>query len=96
MKTHKVNIFDIGENLIENMLLKSPPGPRIQQENSWHYRYFALIKVKEDNQSYTIRVSKGKKKLNSSRQRLFIAYWESPIACYKKEKPIRKLACYKI
>ncbi|XP_012556595.2 uncharacterized protein LOC100208656 isoform X1 [Hydra vulgaris] len=96
MTLPKVNILDIGANIIQSQLLKSPPGPKLYQENSWHIRYFSLLKIKDDY-AYSccrVRVSKGFTKLDTS-QKIFLAYWDSALSFFSKKNPIRVLPLYK-
>lgn len=96
MTLPKVNILDIGTSIIQSQLLKSPPGPKLYQENSWHIRYFSLLKIK-DEYAYSccrVRVSKGFTTLDIS-QKVFLAYWDSALSFFSKKNPIRVLPLYK-
>ena len=95
MRARKVDIFEIGKSVIENKFIKSPPRQKLTQENSWHERYFALVKLRENWICYfglntKLRASKGNIKLKTVRTNLYLAYWENSFDRFKKVKPIRK------
>lgn len=92
----KNNVGKLGDVLIEDWMIKSPPDGKLSHLQSWRRRYFALLQINH-RQVHTVPKKLSKKGPESSENLhdVYLVYWKKDTERKMGEKPIRTIPILK-
>ncbi|XP_057297018.1 GRB2-associated-binding protein 3-like [Hydractinia symbiolongicarpus] len=92
----KNNVGKLGDVLIEDWMIKSPPDGKLSHLQSWRRRYFALLEINH-RQVHTVPKKLSKKGPESSENLhdVYLVYWKKDTERKMGEKPIRTIPILK-